>query len=202
MNLADFLLVAISALAVVTTAILTWSTIRSSERAVTAQLAAQAASTAAQLAAQAESTRVQLASQADLTRIQLLADMTSRGLGFFGGGSQKRSIGIAALRIVEQDEGAWLHYRDAVASLLYAQLLYLFAHGENRWESHEIANIVSMTDWLIDRAAFSELSADRKDLLIEEMTAYGTDAKSHEKSPAINNIVGKLAGWQSRLRAS
>jgi hypothetical protein len=134
-----------------------------------------------------------------LTRTQLAADMTSRGLGFFAGGSQERSVGIAALRIVEHDVGAWLRYRDAIASLFYAQLVYLFAHGRNRWESHEIANMVSIMHWLLEPEAFPQLSASPKDQLIREMKLYGAEAATRDSSPAIDEIVGKLAGWQASL---
>jgi hypothetical protein len=199
MNPSDPYYIAISAVAVVVTLVVTMVTIYFNQKSVKDQLESQATNTAAQLSSQAASLRAQLASQADLTRTQLLADMISRGLAFFGGGSQKRSIGIAALQIVEKDEAIWPHYRDAVASLLYAQLLYLFAHGSNRWESHEITNIVSMTDWLIDPTAFPELSADRKKLLSKEMKVYLNEANSHGRTPAIDHIVGKLDGWQQRL---
>jgi hypothetical protein len=76
-------------------------------------------------------------------------DMVLSALEHFGGGSQRRSVGIAALQVVLDRASVEKEYRETVARLYFAQLLYLFVHGSNRWESHEIANIEAMTNWLL-----------------------------------------------------
>lgn len=76
------------------------------------------------------------------------AELIVAALGYFQR-SQRRSVGIAALDVL-RNRRAWNEYRGAVSQLFYRQLLYLFAHGENRWQAHEIANIEAMTEWLLD----------------------------------------------------
>ena len=65
------------------------------------------------------------------------AEMMVTALGYFEGRSQRRSAGIAALEVLRNRPKAWRNYRETVRQLFYRQLLYLFAHGTNRWEAHE-----------------------------------------------------------------
>src|SRR5437879_13624171 len=92
------------------------------------------------LRANARTVTNQLASQDRLSRNQQLAEMTATALGYFTGGSQNRSVGIAGLRIV-RNSTVWPQYCDAIRDLFQKQLIYLLAQGTNRWEAHEIANI-------------------------------------------------------------
>jgi len=78
------------------------------------------------------------------------AEMMITALGYFEGKSQRRSAGIAALEVLRSRSKAWNEYRETVRQLFYRQLLYLFPHGVNRWETHEVANMEQMAVWLLD----------------------------------------------------
>ena len=107
-------------------------------------------------------------------RKQRAADLIVAALGQFEGGSQKRSAGIAALRVLSRGP-EWHEYRDTVAELFYSQLLYLFAHGRNRWESHEVANMTVMADWLLCEGSLKFDDQGDKDRLCSAMIRYVTD---------------------------
>jgi hypothetical protein len=111
-----------------------------------------------QLAGQAEQQRKQQLADAEQQRKQQLADMISTAFGHFTGGTQKRSAGIAALRIVragsEDFDGdeAWKTYGPAIQGLLYSQLMYLYKKKSvNETEPHEAENIELMSDWLLGK---------------------------------------------------
>lgn len=107
-------------------------------------------------------------------RRQRAADLIVAALGRFEGGSQRRSAGIAALRALSKGP-QWHEYQDAVGVLFYSQLLYLFAHGSNRWESHEVANMTEMADWLLCEGSLKFEDQGDKDRLWSAMIRYITD---------------------------
>lgn len=117
-------------------------------------------------------------------RRQRTADMLVSALAQFEGGSQKRSVGIASLRVLSKRRSrmplasvpvGWRAYRDTVSELFYSQLLYLFVHGSNRWESHEIANMTAMADWLLCEGSLRFDDKDDKARLCSAMIRYITD---------------------------
>jgi hypothetical protein len=95
-----------------------------------------------------------------LERRQRAANLIVAALSNFGGRSQLRSVGIASLQVLSGKSKAWKDYRDTVRQLYYAQLLYLFVHGRNRWESHEIANMEAMMEWLVSRGKLAPTKWD------------------------------------------
>jgi hypothetical protein len=68
------------------------------------------------------------------------------------GGSQERTAGVAALRVLKDTalSDRWHDYDDAVRNLLTTQLQFILARGRNRWEAHEIANAQEIARWFLD----------------------------------------------------
>jgi hypothetical protein len=123
--------------------------------------------------------------------------------------SQRRSVGIAALTVLREGRpGTWKEYRKAVSELFYRQLLYLFAHGENRWKAHEISNIEGMADWLlaVDMPPLTsemgkQLSA-AMDRYIETWKRLPPPQKSgNDADPeAVAHLVKRIDTWQTKLK--
>jgi hypothetical protein len=145
-------------------------------------------------------------------RRQRAADMIVAALALFEGGSQSRSTGIAALRALSKRTG-WRTYRDTVSELFYSQLLYLFAHGRNRWESHEVANITAMADWLLCEGSLKFEDQGDKDRLCATMIRYVTDwntipnkeLSKHGGTPdesGVRYLIQKIAQWGPILKGA
>jgi len=117
--------------------------------------------------------------QVRLERRQRLGELVVIALEHFGGGSQNRSVGIAALRALRGDKRLWAQYRITAACLFVSQLRYLLAHGGNRWESHEIRNIEDMMSLLIEDDALRDASRDPG--LREAMQRYERDWKNYAR---------------------
>jgi hypothetical protein len=124
-------------------------------------------------------------------------------------GSQRRSVGIAALTVIHDRGQVWNSYRDTTRQLFYSQLLYLYEHASNRWQEHEISNIVVMTSWLFDDKYLGPLPERMKEPLFEAMEVYRSqdfdklDAKVKERSSkaAVNRLQSSISGdWQPKLR--
>ncbi len=79
-------------------------------------------------------------------------DLILTAFNHLGGGSQERTTGIAALRILEDTalDGPWRNYREALHDLLTTQLQFVLTGGHNRWETHEIANAREIARRLLD----------------------------------------------------
>jgi hypothetical protein len=135
------------------------------------------------------------------------AELIVAALEHFQGGSQPRSVGIAALKVLDGRAG-WELYRDTVAQLFYRQLLYLFAQGKNRWQAHEISNIEGMTQWLfagdlpvtLDMRQQLDLAMERYKKTWKERQELPEDKRADDDPEAIKHLVGKIAEWQRRLR--
>ena len=130
------------------------------------------------LRGQSSTVQQQLAANADLTRRQQFLAMTTTAISYFTGRSQPRSVGIAALRIVRSYNQEWPLYQEAIRDLLQKQLIYLLAHGDNRWEAHEVANMEDMGDWIILSGDFSPLSETRQEDLALAMEEYERASQS------------------------
>ena len=118
----DWAAIATAGGAVLTVAVSAWATvrtIRSNERSISDQLRAEA----------------------EQNRKQQLADMMSTALSHFTGKSQNRGVGIAALRLIQENaanlaiKGILTHeelkqYQSSIQTLLYGQLLYLYMYGK------------------------------------------------------------------------
>lgn len=117
--------------------------------------------------------------QVRLEERQRLGDLVIIALENFGGGSQNRSVGIAALRALRNDKRLWAQYRTTAACLFVSQLRYLLAHGGNRWESHEIRNIEDMMSLLIEDNALGQASRDPG--LHEAMQSYMRDWETYTR---------------------
>jgi hypothetical protein len=86
-------------------------------------------------------------------RRQRDTDLMVNALTHFVGGSQERSAGIAALRVLRgptgRDSRNWRRYGSAVGTLFSSQAIYVLSAGGNRWQAHEVANVIGMVEWLL-----------------------------------------------------
>jgi len=54
-------------------------------------------------------------------------------------------------------------------------LIYVLCHGRNRWQAHEIANVVAMVDWLITDEMLAFDNSQQRKQLTEAMCTYLND---------------------------
>jgi len=121
--------------------------------------------------------------------------------------SQRRSVGIAALTVFRwRSNETWTESQVAVRDLFYRQLLYLFAHGKNRWQAHEISNMEAMTEWLLTDD--SPLQPPKSDRLLSAMTSYRkawddpTTAPHEADADAVKYLLKRIEKWQTKLGAA
>jgi hypothetical protein len=87
--------------------------------------------------------------------------------------SQERAVGLAALRLLEQTTGLrWTDYRSSVGQLLHTQLVFVLTRGRNRWEAHEVENMINMASWLATDGDHLGLGPDRRRRLEQAMHSY------------------------------
>jgi hypothetical protein len=80
-----------------------------------------------------------------------------------------------------QSRAAWSRYAPAVGQLFYRQLIYVLCHGRNRWEAHEIANVVAMADWLINDEMLAFDDSRQREHLATAMCTYLNDWEAEVK---------------------
>ncbi len=171
-------------------------------------LAAQRLQAESTLAAERQKAESTLAAERQKAEATLAAErrdaeLILAALGYFQG-SQRRSVGIAALRVLNNRRG-WNEYQVAVSQLFYRQLLYLFAHAGNRWQAHEISNIEGMTDWLLDGKM--PVDQEMRDQLRAAMARYeltweqGLSDKAGEEADdeAVDHLVKRIEEWRALL---
>lgn len=152
-------------------------------------------------------TTVTIRANFSLNRRQQMAVTANTALGYFTGGTQNRVVGIAALKMVQANsknlaEEEWrLLYRETTITILCGQLLYLYTYGSNRFEIHELANIITMTDWLLSDQLILFMSLEQRGSLLEAMMKFKSEAEGPGDSVQINYILTKLPEWASRLSA-
>jgi len=123
------------------------------------------------------------------------AEMMITALGYFEGKSQRRSAGIAALEVLRSRSKAWNEYRETVRQLFYRQLLYLFPHGVNRWETHEAANMEQMAVWLLDGKTLPAIDGHMRNRIHLAVERYETDwanLRADERKKYDTNSVGHM----------
>lgn len=116
-------------------------------------------------------------------------ELVVSALNHFVGGSQERNAGIAALRVLSGAAAtpdrkrrsyltgnasfrSWHKYGHAVGRLFCGQLVYILTHGKNRFQAHEIANVLAMAEWLFeDKTLGFDPSRDHPDL-VAAMNTY------------------------------
>ncbi len=134
------------------------------------------------------------------------AEMTLTALQHFEGHSQPRSVGIAALTVLRGNRKVWMRSRDMVAQLFYRQLLYLYSHGKNRWQAHEISNMEAMTEWLLsDMDILPAPTQSMRKALRQAMSRYKEDWVSlpeGAREKARDNPVEPLLACMDRWRKS
>lgn len=133
------------------------------------------------------------------------AELLVHALEYFQG-SQRRGVGIAALRVLQKrDPATWTDYRETVAYLFYRQLLYLFTDGENRWKAHEISNIEGMAEWLLcdERPRLdSKTWKQMRQHLCEAMTHYEqtwANPEIKKRDPdraAVEHLLHRIEEWK------
>lgn len=109
-------------------------------------------------------TRKQLKETADAARRERASSSLVTALGYFTGGSQNRSVEISAIRGLEGKKDLGEQFRNTVVPLFRGQLLYLLAHGSNRWESHEVGNIREMMTIYLELAPGCASSKDMREV--------------------------------------
>jgi hypothetical protein len=89
---------------------------------------------------------------------QRAIDLVAAALSHMGGGVQERSAGVAALSALRGplsrrprrlSRGGWTIFGPAVGQQLFRQLIYVLNHAEKPYSAHEVENVLSMVDWLI-----------------------------------------------------
>ncbi|MFH8251269.1 hypothetical protein ACH3VR_12935 [Microbacterium sp. B2969] len=122
-----------------------------------------------------------------------------------GGGSQKRTAGIATLKAVlgparRLGMRRRSRYDDAVSSEFEAQLIYVLTNGKRRWAAHEVANMIAMGSWLFDVRRASPVGA-RRDILVAAMETYlsAPTGEEHVDPAAVRRLRHELRGWLTRL---
>jgi hypothetical protein len=152
-------------------------------------------------------TRKQLKEAADVARKERMSATLVTALGYFTGGSQNRSVGIAAIRGLQEKWVIGTEYRDTLVALLRGQLLYLLAHGSNRWESHEVGNIQAMVEMYLDLESRGSSSHGMKQLA-DAMDRYRLEW-DHQGEPEVPGgranktmviaLIGKMSDWKKEL---
>jgi hypothetical protein len=118
-------------------------------------------------------------------------------------GSQRRSIGIAALTILRDRDRTWRKYRSTIRELFYRQLLYLYVHGENRWQAHEVANIEAMTAWLFDNKLLGPMSVEMRTQLAKVMKVYAQqqfdnlpkEVRNKGSQESVQHLQDRIKKW-------
>jgi hypothetical protein len=186
----DWAAIATAGGAVLTVAVSAWATvrtIRSNERSISDQLRAEA----------------------EQNRKQQLADMMSTALSHFTGKSQNRGVGIAALRLIQENaanlaiKGILTHeelkqYQSSTQTLLYGQLLYLYMYGENQYKAHEAANIWAMSQWLFSDYV-GDLAEKQRIALGKAMVKYENEVGNNANEPVVDDILDNMLAWKERL---
>jgi hypothetical protein len=124
-------------------------------------------------------------------------------LTHFVGGSQQRSAGIAALSALRgRNARGWRSYSPAISKLFYLQLLYVLQDGQNKYEAHEVANIVQIGGWLFDEASSLRdalpLDSIKADSLIRAIDFWLAGAADCKK---LGVESARVAEWRSLLSA-
>lgn len=116
---------------------------------------------------------------------------------------------LPLLRCSKDRAKAWDEYRDTITQLYYRQLLYLFVHGNNRWEAHEVAHMEQMTEWLLDGGVLPPPSETMKERLANAMTSYKQDWEALPRErrdtaddQSVDYLLRRIDQWQSGLRRS
>lgn len=148
---------------------------------------------------------VTIRSTAAQNRRQQLADMATTAIDYFTRGTQNRSAGIAAMKMVQVSLASLKMnerepYREAIRALLYGQLLHVYMYGENRFNALEVYNLDSMSSWLCSEELVSGLSRQQIDTLIATMEKYAKDAGPGENDAPVKNLLNKLPAWIRKLK--
>ena len=119
----------------------------------------------------------------------------STALGFLGGGTQRRNLGIAAISLYRR-EFPW--YNKLCAEMLIGSAIYLLTESKQKDASHEVFNLHRIMDLLKDIA--SDLK-DRKDYKRLEKVVDERIA-NYEPKPGRGLWVDKshLTTWRNDLK--
>ncbi|SRR6266568_7550911 len=147
------------------------------------------------------------------THRQRTVDLIVAALEHMTGGSQERGAGLAALRALRGRQSrahvferlAWNPYGPVVGQQLYRQLLYVLNYGRNKYEAHEIENVIEMLDWLTeDKLLLCSLNLERRKRLSASLARY--DGSVHLRQDSVeaaflSEVHKKLANWQRILNS-
>jgi hypothetical protein len=136
-------------------------------------------------------------------------DLILTAFNHLGGGTQERTTGIAALRILRDTAlpGRWRDYHEALRNLLTTQLQFVLTGGHNRWETHEIANAREIARWFLndsERLQFGDTQPD----IARAVQRYKSDWQKRPRndderyddggranSQAVEKLIDDLERW-------
>ena len=150
------------------------------------------------------------------THRQRTVDLIVAALEHMTGGSQERGAGLAALRALRGRRSRWHvfkrlawkpygDYGDVVGEQLYRQLIYVLNYGRNKYEAHEIENVIEMLDRLTaERPLLDSLSLERRKRLCVSLAKY--DGSVHPEQDSVeaaflSEVREKLTNWQRILNS-
>lgn len=138
------------------------------------------------------------------------AELVVSSLDHLVGGSQERTAGLAALRLLKSltPVERWTRYEVFVRDLLSTQLIFVLTEGRNRWEAHEAENARMISAWLLaDRQFLSEDAQVRIRQAVERYAGqWGSrrraDGEKQEdggraNAGAVRGLIASLAPWLS-----
>lgn len=146
------------------------------------------------------------------THRQRTVDLIVAALEHMTGGSQERGAGLAALRALRGRQSkahiferlAWKPYGPVVGQQLYRQLIYVLNYGRNKYEAHEIENVIVMLDWLTkDELLLGSCDPAQRRRLSASLTNYDASAQATQTDSAatasLSEMQNRLENWQGRL---
>lgn len=125
------------------------------------------------------------------------------------GGSQERTAGLAALRVLSEttDDLRWATYKPAITDLLSVQAQYVLTGGRNRWEAHEIANVRTIASWFLqgngwtgDAAEVSRVRTAAERYISDWEAERREDGHKYDdggraNAPAVKKLIRDMREW-------
>ena len=144
------------------------------------------------------------------THRQRTVDLIVAALEHMTGGSQERGAGLAALQALRGRQSgahiferlAWKPYGPVVEQQLYRQLIYVLNYGRNKYEAHEIENVIEMLNWLTeDESLVKSLKPEQRKRLSDSLARYGSvrPKRNSVEAAFLSAVRTKLADWQNKL---
>jgi len=150
-----------------------------------------------------------LQQQEEAHQAQVELDMWTEALSYFDGKSQRRTVGIAMLKVLmsRPSSSDRVRYATQAYQVFHTQAQYLLLHGSNRHQSHEIENLTLLIETLLYDDGFDWMiaSADRPKVLSEALASYKENAEEEKdrdgaSKMAIDQFVKRTSKWELKLK--